>query len=142
MSNQKLLTFTEHLLCARQETSRTKKNIIFSQNWCLQKSNMVVSMLVNVKVGIPIKSSFTSKSNVSTLYYIIFQKKLLELIIWILNIIYKKQKTQIKIIDTICISATINNNSRDIVLKQKNLISFNPEICLLLLTFIILNVNH
>lgn len=32
-------------------------------------------MLVNVKV-ILIKSSFTSRSNVSTLYYIIFQKLL------------------------------------------------------------------
>lgn len=33
-------------------------------------------MLVNVKAVILIKSSFTSRSNVSTLYYIIFQKLL------------------------------------------------------------------
>ena len=37
-------------------------------------------MLVNVKAVILIKGSFTSRSNVSTLYYIKFQK-LLELIV-------------------------------------------------------------
>lgn len=65
-----MLTFTRHLLCASQETSRTKKTI-FSKLMLREEEQHGV-LLLNVKAGIPTKTSFTSMS--STLYYIIFFK--------------------------------------------------------------------